>query len=117
MSLVSHDPHMRGLTSRGLIWLDMAMKRVGIAELKDSLSLHLRSAEAGEVVEVMDRARPIARIVPVPVAGRRSVAIRPSKRPFASVRDRRFPPLDLGVSSDELLREERRDRLDPGPDR
>jgi prevent-host-death family protein len=87
------------------------MKRVGIAQLKDNLSLHLRSVEAGEVVEVMDRARPIARIVPI--SSRRSVTIRPSKRPFASIRDRRFPPLDLTVSSDELLSEERRDRFDP----
>lgn len=92
------------------MWLDMAMKRVGIAELKNTLSVHLRSVEGGEVVEVMDRARPIARIVPMPV--RRSVTLRPSKRPFATVRDRRFPPLDLGISSDELLRVERSDRLD-----
>jgi prevent-host-death family protein len=86
------------------------MRRVGIAQLKDTLSLHLRSVEAGEVVEVMDRARPIARIVPI--SPRRSVTIRPSKRPFAAVRDRRFPPLDLPVSSDELLREERREWVD-----
>jgi prevent-host-death family protein len=88
------------------------MKRVGIAELKNSLSLHLRAVEAGDVVEVMDRARPIARIVPV--VARKSVAIRPSRRPFVTIRDRRYPPLHLGVSSDELLLEERRDRLDPG---
>jgi len=99
------------LTHGGHSWLDKAMRRVGIAQLKDNLSLHLRSVEAGEVVEVMDRARPIARIVPV--TPRRSVTIRPSKRPFATVRDRRFPPLDLPVSSDELLRQERRDRIDP----
>lgn len=92
------------------MWLDMAMKRVGIAELKNTLSVHLRSVEGGEVVEVMDRARPIARIVPMPA--RKSVTLRPSKRPFATVRDRRFPPLDLGISSDELLRVERSDRLD-----
>jgi prevent-host-death family protein len=98
------------LTRGGHSWLDKAMRRVGIAQLKDNLSLHLRSVEAGEVVEVMDRARPIARIVPI--SPRRSVTIRPSKRPFAAVRDRRFPPLDLPVSSDELLREERREWVD-----
>jgi prevent-host-death family protein len=98
------------LTRGGHSWLDKAMRRVGIAQLKDTLSLHLRSVEAGEVVEVMDRARPIARIVPI--SPRRSVTIRPSKRPFAAVRDRRFPPLDLPVSSDELLREERREWVD-----
>ena len=88
------------------------MKRVGVAELKNNLSRFLRGVELGEAVEVMDRARPIARIVPVP--SRKAVTIRPAKRPFATVRDRRFPPLDLGLSSDELLREERSDRFDPG---
>ena len=102
---------MERLTRGGHSWLDKAMRRVGIAQLKDNLSLHLRSVEAGEVVEVMDRARPIARIVPVSKS--RSVIIRPAKRPFASVRDRRFPPLELSVSSDDLLREERRERFDP----
>ena len=69
---------MPSLTCRGLLWLDMAMRRVGIAELKNSLSQQLRAVEAGDVVEVMDRARPIARIVPVP--SRKTVTIRPSKR-------------------------------------
>ena len=49
----------------------MAMKRVGVAELKDQLSKHLRAVEAGAEVEVTDRDRPIARIVPVrPAAAR-----------------------------------------------
>ena len=87
------------------------MKRVGIAELKDNLSAHLRAVEAGETVEVTDRERPIARIVPI--AGRRAVTIRPARRPFASVRDLVFPPLTLSVSVDDLLREERRERLEP----
>jgi prevent-host-death family protein len=91
----------------------MAMKRVGIAQLKDNLSQHLRAVEAGDVVEVMDRARPIAWIVPVPRS--RSPVIRPSKRPFASIRDRVYAPLDLSVSSDDLLREERRERFEPNP--
>ncbi|MBI4260112.1 MAG: type II toxin-antitoxin system prevent-host-death family antitoxin, partial [Actinobacteria bacterium] len=41
------------------------MKRVKIAELKDQLSKHLRAVERGAHVEVTDRDRPIARIVPV----------------------------------------------------
>ena len=86
------------------------MRRVGIAQLKDNLSLYLRAVEAGEVIEVTDRVRPVARISPV--SSRRSVTIRPSRRPFATVRDRTFPPLDLPVSSDELLREERREWVD-----
>lgn len=84
------------------------MKRVGIAELKDNLSRVLRGVEAGEPVEVMDRARPIARIVPVdrPPA----VTIRPAMRPFASIRDRTYSPLAPGIDVLDLLREERAER-------
>jgi prevent-host-death family protein len=39
------------------------MLRVGIAELKARLSEFLRAARNGEPVEVLDRGRPVARIV------------------------------------------------------
>jgi len=97
------------LTRAGLLWLDMAMKRVGVAELKDQLSRHLRAVEAGEVIEVTDHARPIVRMVPVE-RGREPVTIRPAARPFSTVRDRRFEPLGLPVSSTDLLIEDRRRR-------
>lgn len=42
------------------------MTRVGIAQLKAHLSEHLRAVEAGGTVEVLDRDRPIAHLVPVP---------------------------------------------------
>jgi prevent-host-death family protein len=84
------------------------MKRVGVAELKNNLSRLLRSVEIGQVIEVMDRSRPIARIVPV--EEQRQVAIRPAARPFASVRDRTYAPLAPGIDSLDLLREERAER-------
>ena len=37
------------------------MKQVGVAELKNNLSRHLRAVESGEVIEVTDHDRPIAR--------------------------------------------------------
>ncbi len=86
----------------------MAMKRIGVAELKDNLSRELRAVEAGETIEVLDRSRPIARIVPV--VDRPSVTIRPSVTPFSEIRGRTYPPLNLSVSVLELLREERRER-------
>ena len=43
----------------------MVMTRVGVAELKAHLSEHLHAVRAGEVVEVLDRNQPIARIVPL----------------------------------------------------
>jgi prevent-host-death family protein len=85
------------------------MKRVKIAELKDQLSKHLREVERGERVEVTDRNRPIAHIVPIAPPGT-SVVLVPPKRPFASVRSKRYEPARWAVSSTDLLLEERRER-------
>lgn len=92
----------------GLWWLDMAMRRVGVAELKDQLSKHLRAVEAGAEVEVTDRDRPIARIVPVRPASR--VVVQPPRTPFASIRARSYPRAGWTVSSTELLLQERQGR-------
>jgi prevent-host-death family protein len=87
----------------------MAMKRLGVAQLKDQLSRHLRAVEAGEVIEVTDHARPIVRMVPVRREGE-PIVIRPALRPFSEIRDRRFEPLGLPVNSTDLLLEDRRRR-------
>lgn len=42
------------------------MKRIGIRELRQQASKHLRDVENGETIEVTDRGRPVARLVPVP---------------------------------------------------
>lgn len=91
------------------MWLDMAMKRVKIAELKDQLSRHLRAVERGAEVEVTDRDRPIARIVPVSRTGS-SLVVRPPQRPFSKIRGRRHAPTRWPVSSTDLLQEERQQR-------
>ncbi len=83
------------------------MKRVRIAELKDTLSAHLRAVEAGAEVEVTDRGRPIARIVPVT---ERRIALRPPGRSFVSLRERVYSPLPHPSDSTALLREERQGR-------
>ncbi len=41
------------------------MGRVGVAELKASLSQYLARVQAGETVVVTDHGRPVARLVPV----------------------------------------------------
>ncbi len=86
----------------------MAMKRVGVAELKDQLSRHLRAVEAGEELIVTDHDRPIARIIPVDETPR--VTIRPARVPFADVRDRVRAPAGWPVDSLVLLLEERQGR-------
>jgi prevent-host-death family protein len=81
------------------------MKQIKIAELKDHLSEHLRAVERGLEMEVTDRKRPIVRLVPVsPAAATRIV---PAARPFRDVRDKRYRPARWGISSSDLLREER----------
>ena len=87
----------------------MAMKSVRIAELKDHLSEHLRAVERGAEIEVRDRDRPIARIVPAQES-RPELRIRRAAKPFASVRDRRHAAARWKISSLVLLREERGSR-------
>ena len=97
------------MTRPTMMWLDVAMKRVKIAELKDQLSRHLRAVEQGAEVEVTDRDRPIARIVPVSRTSS-SLVVRPPRRPFSTVRGKRHAPARWDVSSTELLLEERQQR-------
>jgi prevent-host-death family protein len=84
------------------------MKQVRISELKRQLSQHLRAAESGEVLEIMDRARAIVRIVPAD--GASALELIPAARSFASVRTLRLPRATRGVNSLEALREERGSR-------
>ena len=91
------------------MWLYLAMKRVGIADLKDRLSEHLRAVEGGAEVVVLDRKRPIARIVPM-TSSNTGARIIPPTRSFVDIRDRRRRPARWPVSSTELLIEERRER-------
>jgi prevent-host-death family protein len=46
------------------------MRAIGIRELRQQASKYLRDVEAGETIEVTDRGRPVALIVPLPRAGR-----------------------------------------------
>jgi prevent-host-death family protein len=43
------------------------MKSIGVRELRQRASEYLRLVQKGETVEVTDRGRPVARLVPVPV--------------------------------------------------
>lgn len=45
------------------------MRSIGIRELRQQASRHLRDVERGETIEVTDRGRPVALLVPVPHAG------------------------------------------------
>jgi prevent-host-death family protein len=86
----------------------MAMSRVGVAELKNNLSRHLRAVQTGEVIEVTDHDRPIARLVPVASGSRMN--LRGPARPFADVRDTTYEPLELPFDPLDILYEDRRKR-------
>jgi prevent-host-death family protein len=45
------------------------MRSIGIRELRQQASRYLREVERGEMIEVTDRGRPVARLVPLPSAG------------------------------------------------
>ena len=62
----------------------------------------------GARIEVTDRSRPIARIVPLD--GDDELLIVPASVPFEAVRGKRFPPARWSRSSLELLLEERGER-------
>lgn len=84
------------------------MKKVGVADLKAHLSAHLREVKKGEVLLVMERSEPVARIVPANQAS--GLVIRKPTRPFGEVKAllARLEPLELSVSSLDLLLEDRK---------
>ncbi|MBA2463125.1 MAG: type II toxin-antitoxin system prevent-host-death family antitoxin [Actinobacteria bacterium] len=45
------------------------MHVIGIRELRQQASKYLREVEGGETIEVTDRGRPVALIVPIPSTG------------------------------------------------
>ena len=84
------------------------MKQVGVADLKNNLSRHLKTVEAGEVIEVTDHERPIARLIPIEVKTR--LVVRPPLRPFSEIKDKVYEPANWPIESLDLLLEDRRKR-------
>jgi prevent-host-death family protein len=82
------------------------MKQVRIAELKARLSEYLRAVRRGETIAVLDRATPVAQIVPF--RERAVLQVRkpaPDAPPLSRIR---LPkPLKLNLDVVELLLEER----------
>lgn len=42
------------------------MRTIGVRELRQQASRYLREVERGDAIEVTDRGRPVARLVPIP---------------------------------------------------
>ncbi len=86
----------------------VVMISVGTADLKAHLSEHLQAVRRGETIVVLDRRKPIARIVPVGAAGLELV-IRPALGALQDVP--LLGPSRSAVDVLEQLRAERAERL------
>jgi prevent-host-death family protein len=85
---------------------NMAMKSVGIAELKARLSEYLRAVRRGETIAVLDHQTPVAQIIPV----RERSALRVRKPAAGTPPPSRVAlpkPIKLKVDVVQLLLEER----------
>ena len=86
----------------------MVMNTIGIADLKARLSEHLRSVRAGQVLTILDRRTPVARIVPLQDQ-ESDLVVHSSEAPLQDLP--LPPPMETGVDVVDELLEERADRL------
>lgn len=94
----------------------MRRSRVGIRELRQNLSVHLRKVKEGQVLEVTERGVPVAQLGPLarpddPLGQLEAAGLliqRPTKRLEDLPRPIRSP---RGLSLSKILREQREERL------
>jgi prevent-host-death family protein len=84
------------------------VRRVGIEQLRRQLSRHLRAVERGAEIEITDRGRPIARLIPATAST--GVRLQPAEKPVAALLKKRFRPARWPIDSLTLLLEDRRCR-------
>ena len=90
-------------------------ERVGVRELRQNLSVHLRRVEKGAILEVTDNGRPVAVLAPLPEAMtplQRLIASGRVIRPATGRLEDLGPPpkIDLAMSLSDALEEQRADR-------
>ncbi|MBA3364220.1 MAG: type II toxin-antitoxin system prevent-host-death family antitoxin [Actinobacteria bacterium] len=84
----------------------MEPARIGIRELREHLSRAIRRVTNGEMLEVTDRGRPVARIVPIGSLARLERLIAEGKLYPPRARGTRPAPLDVPsrMTSEEAVR-------------
>ena len=86
----------------------MAIYRVKIAELKAHLSEHLRRVRRGHSLVVLDRDKPVAKVVPY-TEGDEPLTVRAPLGKYPSVQEVPLPPrLGLDIDIVDLLLQDRR---------
>lgn len=94
----------------------MRRRQVGVRELRQNLSVHLRRVKAGQVLEVTERGVPVAQLGPLPRREDPLALLEAAgllvQRPTKRLEDLP-PPLRLpkGISISKILDELREDRL------
>ena len=89
-------------------------KRVGIRELRQNLSVHLRRVVAGETLEVTDRGHPVAVLAPLPqpvTALEWLIATRGATRPEGDLLELGPPKGRVSRRLSKAIEELRKDRL------
>ena len=87
---------------------------VGVAELRQNLSVHLRRVIAGETLEVTDRGHPVAVLAPLPKpanALERLIAEGRATRPVGDLLELGLPTGRVSRRASRALQELRKDRL------
>jgi prevent-host-death family protein len=86
---------------------NLVMKEVRVAELKAKLSEYLRAVRQGHSITVLDRDKPVARLIPYEIEAAHRLRVRRAP-PGARLGNVAVPPpLDLGFDVVDLLLEER----------
>ena len=87
------------------------MERIGVRELRQHASRYLARVRAGETIEVTDRGRAVARLVPVGEPSWEDLIesgqVRPPANPDFDIST--FEPVDVGFSASAELERQRRD--------
>jgi prevent-host-death family protein len=84
------------------------MERIGVRELRQHASRYLARVRAGETIEVTDRGRPVARLVPVREETWQDLidagVVIPPAHPGRDITDIEPVDIDLEVPLSEVLR-------------
>jgi len=96
-----------------MCYMGEATERVGVRELRQNLSVHLRKVMGGRTLEVTDRGVAVAILAPLPPAAsvlERLIAEGKATPPHGDLLDLRRPPMKISRRGSRALQRERADR-------
>lgn len=103
-------PH--AVDRHGYRWLNMAMNKVKVGELRNHLSKYLKKVQEGREIVITDRDRPIGRIVPYLGEFDKDEELKVIEPPggYEGFSKLQFAPIDCAVDPVEILIADRRKR-------